>query len=212
MKNFLKALALCAMVALGAFAAKADDTDYLLLWAVYDPYVTNLGGGKSGYLDEFMGGICTDVRIAAHGSGGDAYLNMWYWNQSDDYGYQPEISVYGLNEYYEAGPTYANIGNYTDASWTFVMELGVYDYGTGEWTAYAFSKPYTYEELKHCPGCDNCDYWEVTGYNHIRPGELEIPDMLEWAACSFVTPEPNSGLLLLIGSALLALRRKRREA
>lgn len=78
---------------------------------------------------------------------------------------------------------------------TFMVELGNWE--SGDWTGIAQSRSYTYAQLQ--------DYiirdWSGPDYTTT---------MDPWVADGYVVPEPSSGLLLLIGGGLLALRRKRR--
>ena len=82
-------------------------------------------------------------------------------------------------------------------SLTFMVELGNWE--SGNWTGIAQSRSYTYEQLQ--------DYiirdWSGPGYKTT---------MDPWKADGYMVPEPSSGILLLIGGGLLALRRKRRTA
>ena len=77
------------------------------------------------------------------------------------------------------------------------MELGNID-SSDNWTTVAWSAAATYSSLG--------DYIHQTF--DINPGQIAV-----WAPNQFTTvPEPSSGLLTAIGIALLALRRKRKEA
>ena len=78
---------------------------------------------------------------------------------------------------------------------SFMVELGNWE--SGDWTMVAQSKSYTYAEL-------------VSHVIHEWSGPGATPAIQPWVATDFQVPEPSSGLLLLIGSGLLALRRKRR--
>ena len=79
---------------------------------------------------------------------------------------------------------------------SFMVELGNWE--NGQWTMIAQSQSYTYAEL----------------VNHIIEnwsGPGATPAIQPWIATGYMVPEPSSGLLLLMGAGLLALRRKRRE-
>lgn len=78
---------------------------------------------------------------------------------------------------------------------SFMVELGNWENGT--WTGIAQSRSYTYEQLE-------------TYIIHDWSGPDAIPALKPWVADGYVVPEPSSGILLLIGGGLLALRRKRR--
>lgn len=76
-------------------------------------------------------------------------------------------------------------------SFSFAVELGTYD-DDGNWVLAAISHTETYAAL--------------TGY---ISQQLDIPDTTRWAPNAFAAPEPSSGLLTLIGLALLGLKRKK---
>lgn len=81
---------------------------------------------------------------------------------------------------------------------SFLVELGNWDAEEFSWVGIAQSRSYTFEELS----------------SHIIQdwsGPNATPAIQPWVADGYVVPEPSSGILLLIGGGLLALRRKRRE-
>ena len=78
--------------------------------------------------------------------------------------------------------------------YAFVIELGNLD--GSAWSTLAVSETVTYADLAANSHIDN-----VSGYN---PNPIT-----PWEAQSYVVPEPTSGMLVLVGAALLALRRRR---
>ena len=79
---------------------------------------------------------------------------------------------------------------------SFMVELGNWE--NGQWTMIAQSQSYTYAELvSHI-----IEHWSGPG---------ATPAIQPWVATGYAVPEPSSGLLLLMGVGLLALRRKRRD-
>lgn len=79
---------------------------------------------------------------------------------------------------------------------SFMIELGNWD-DDDNWVGIAQSQSYTYAQLR----------------DHIVR-DWDTPDpkpaVSIWIADGYVVPEPSSGILLLIGGGLLALRRKRK--
>ena len=94
---------------------------------------------------------------------------------------------------------YAFVTEYASAEHSFAIELGSYD--SGEWTTLATSASLTYQQLQTGDGV-NGSY--LTTYDATLPMPQGI-----WAPQSYNVPEPSSGLLILIGASLLALRRRR---
>ena len=97
---------------------------------------------------------------------------------------------------------YAFVTDYASAEYSFAIELGSYD--SGEWTTLATSATLTYQQLQTGDGV-NGSY--LTTYDATLPMPQGI-----WAPTSYNVPEPSSGLLVLIGAGLLALRRGRARA
>ena len=88
---------------------------------------------------------------------------------------------------------YADISGY-NSDYTFVVEMLSTDGSAWErgWTS---GTPMTYDQLK------------TEGY--VSEGGISAGSVNSWTS-SVTIPEPTSGLLLLVGGSLLALRRKRR--
>ena len=94
---------------------------------------------------------------------------------------------------------FAFITDYASAEYSFAIELGSYD--SGAWTTLA-SASLTYQQLQAGDGAGGS---YITTYDATAPTIQGI-----WAPTSYNVPEPSSGLLMLMGAALLALRRRRR--
>ena len=80
--------------------------------------------------------------------------------------------------------------------YAFMVELGNYD--GSNWATLAVSEVVSYADLA---GGNNPHIVTSSGYN---PNPASA-----WVATSYVVPEPTSGMLVLVGAALLALRRRR---
>ena len=127
----------------------------------------------------------TDARIRVVGT--DDYLPML---KSDDYDYDDVMPV----------PTdwqACLISPYASEAYSFVIELGNWDYDNGTWTMIATSEAASYTDLKN-PARPSI--WD--------PDDIAQPDYQAWQPTSYVIPEPSGGLLMLMGFALLALRRR----
>ena len=93
----------------------------------------------------------------------------------------------------------ADVSAYASGSpeYAFIIELGNWD--GSNWSTLALSATVSYNSLDTNSHIDH-----VSG---INPNPIT-----PWVATSYVVPEPSSGLLLLVGAALLALRRRKRRA
>ena len=102
-----------------------------------------------------------------------------------DYMYVPTVWQADISDFAAGSPEYS-----------FVIELGSYEDET--WSTLATSEPSTYGELSG---------------RYIVPaqgGYLPNPGGV-WVPAAYSVPEPGSGTLVLVGVALLALRRRRRQ-
>lgn len=91
-----------------------------------------------------------------------------------------------------ANVQYADVDGYS-SGYAFYIELMKYDETSGGYKTSAISERYEYSDISR----------------YVSSGPMSVGSVNAWTA-SVNVPEPTSGLLLLVGGSLLALRRKRR--
>lgn len=217
MSAFAFALTLLASVC----SAFGSEDDFLLMWQVDDPLVSQIGGGTV-YLHDFIG--TSEQPTADWGArvyvsdnnGYKEYLNIWYRDGGVPVSSGNNDGIVFDIEHgdYRGGPAYAGIGNYvykgannewTSGSYVFALEIGYWD-AADNFVAKAQSEEWSYNNF-----VSNAPVDPSTGnrLSYIQSSELQIPNAIAWSGGAYAAPEPSSGLLLAIGSALLALRRRK---
>lgn len=189
-------------------AVRAGD-ESVLLWMVTDPldnqsglsieqlrYVRDMADGEKYAIARIAVFDGDGNRVV--GADGDAYLYVWGEDQKRD-----NVGVLlpsNEGSWTSENPTYADVSAYSgvDPSYSFMIEIGIYQEDTDLWMILAHSQSATYDELYRA------------GY--IYDGNLEAPEHTPWSGGVYSIPEPSSGLLILIGAGLLALRRRRHAA
>ena len=119
-------------------------------------------------------------------------------------GYLPIIGIYpgGNNITFEGdsgspipGGYHAALGSYAGSAYSYVLELG--NWSNGSWTGTKMEATAEYDYLK---GQQHIAQWENIPPSYVKP----------WTPTEFtVVPEPTGGLLILVGGAFLALRRRK---
>lgn len=219
MQKIWRVLAVMMLAGAGS-VARADE---VLYWMVDNPTIEPWYGTAAEYSETHP---ITDARIAAFlttdtaayqtsRAGGDAfgaviYLDLYYYDDSKsrwvtDPTADPRIDsawiVDGVMTDGEGGKaSYAMAsletvgGGDLLSTYSFAIELGSWssDATDADWILAAFSGSATYAQLAQ-----------------FRSTELMPQGQVPWNPGAYSAPEPTSGLLMLIGGALLALRRKR---
>ena len=197
------------MIAFSACISHAEDES--VLWWMFDE-TTDIndinGSGATFTIDTLVGRgdaagkKVNGIRIGAYD--GDTLLGYLLINDGGPGGGN-NLPYYSMptedfdtgGESWNAGPTYAVLGDYaTTPGVSFMIELGNWDKNGDSWTILAHSDPGTMDSLKEFMNVANFD----------------MHTTFEWTGGSYSVPEPNSGILLLIGTGLLLLKRKSRKA
>ena len=203
---------IAAFVAVALTAGIASAGDDVLYWMVDSSATVEKDGVTTSVASFFENYGATEgsafaARVRVTGGdiqdGEDVFLDLYIPNYGLDEGggeYGVEFSEVG--GYWGAGVPTGNqspSGDYSagTSEYSFIVELGNID-SSDNWTTVATSASATYSSL--------------SGFIHetfdINPGQIAV-----WTPTTFTTPipEPSSGLLMAVGLALLALRRKRAE-
>ncbi len=200
MKTVSRIVLFCLVAVLSLFAADDAKADGLMVlwWQVGDAgdegedreslqnvTVTRFSGEPTSAFD--LGVF--DARIREKSTGG--YLSLL---NPEDFDCE-DISTARFDFESMNVPTvwWADISDY--ASGSFVIELGNYE--DGKWTVLAVSESVSYGDLASARAIADTDVG-------VDPNV-----MVPWNPKTYVVPEPSSGLMLVVGAALLALRRKR---
>ena len=177
-------------VILCAFAVHADDFA-VLWWQVGD--LTDPASLGNVEVEQVNGGGMTTAAAI-----GVEYARIREVN-SGEYLYMldPATGDYTLESINVPMTWVADVSKFASGSpeAAFMIELGNYDSGNN-WSTLALSETATYADL--------------VANNHIETASGYIPNPVAiWTPTSYVVPEPTSGMLVLVGAALLALRRRR---
>ena len=203
-------IAAYAAAALTAGVASAGDD--VLYWMIDNSATVEKDGVTSSISSFFESydapdGSAFAARVRVTGGdiqdGQDVFLDLYIPGYGLDEGggeYGVEFSEVG--GYWGAGVPTGNQSPSGDFSagtpeYSFIVELGNID-SSDNWTTVATSASAAYSDLG--------DFIHETF--DINPGQIAV-----WTPTTFTTPipEPSSGLLMAVGLALLALRRKRAE-
>ena len=206
--NYFKIAAFTA-IALMADVSFAGEND-VLYWMVDDSATVEKEDGTKVSISDYF----ADPAVAASGSdfaarirvtggdiqeGQDVFLNLYISGIGEIDG------AYGVefgdgSGYWGAGVPTGNqspSGNYSAGTpeYSFIVELGNID-SSDNWTTVATSAAATYSSLG--------------AYIHEK-FDINPSSLAAWTPTQFtIAPEPSSGLLALMGFAILALRRKQK--
>lgn len=192
MKNTIKTvqfILFCAAMCITG-GLRAADGGEVIWWLMGD--VNNITAEKDGETYTAASMNVNAARVRYQNDSERGYLTI-YASASDGeahltYGTGAAASVPGWY--------FASLGGLSGASYSYVIELG--NWSNGAWTGTSMeSAPASYSELHTKQAIAS---WTDTPPIYSQP----------WTPTHFrVVPEPNSGIMLLIGGALLTLRRRR---
>ena len=214
-KDFFKLMfkRLTAAILLVLACAARGDQDNVLLWWFDDPVIKEVGGGDihagalRGRGGDAQGKEVNALRISVTDNEGQkVYLNLGSQSMADTARntWKSWMALPDVGGNFWAGPGYADLTvlgglNLSKTGLMFAIELGNYtqtDAGLN-WIVLAGSAGSSLQDL-------------IDG-GHIISSELTVQGSFDWEAAGYSVPEPSSGLLVLIGGALLALRRRRKD-
>lgn len=199
MFGLIRCLVIFAM--LSPALCHADGGGEVLWWLVGDDYQSIVGTAEDGTQTTAGELGVTDARLrydAADGTSG--YLTLFGVN--DDGSVSKYDGSAGLGGEYGMGLPAEYFGSLTGlsgASYSFVLELG--NYIDGKWARTSMES-------------ESVSYGTLLANNHITAWDSTTPLYgSPWSPSSYtVVPEPSCAMLLVMGGALLALRRRRMEA
>jgi hypothetical protein len=200
----MKTIAKLAMLALALSAATchAAEGGEVLWWTIGTDYESISGKSVVDGTVYTAGELkVTDARIRYESTvdGSTGYLTMLGLNDDGT------VSVYdgsaGLGGEFGMGVPaeyFGSLGALSGTSYNFVLELG--NYSNGKWVHTSMES-------------EKISYAELLADNHISAWDNKLPvDGSPWSPSTYVVvPEPANGLLLLVGGAMLMLRRKRKQ-
>ena len=180
-----------AVLAYAAQARAASD-NYLYFQIVDSPTIKNLAGVEVPWNEYTWNNLgVTAARVVSINGDTETPLNFSYNAGGTFVDTEATMVNMGVNM-----PLYAALPG-DPSSLSFAIELGNYNDGT--WTTLATSGSLNYQDLHN------------SGYTYMpSAGDLALATLTAWAPTAYPVPEPSSGLLMLLGASLLALKRRRR--
>lgn len=193
MKKAIETVFVFAAIMIGAVASCEAAEGGEVLWWLIDTDYQNITG------ETVQGTTMTAGELGVNGArvryengdGVGGYLPLLGLDDNDDL-----VQYGGINGVELPAEYFGSLSGISGASYSFVLELG--NWSNGQWVSTAMeSKPAEYNTLV----AEN----HITSWNDLTPSYAK-----PWSPTQFqVVPEPNSGLMLLVGGAILALRRRR---
>ena len=194
MKKFFERAFLVASMLVASLSCEAADGGEVLWWMIGDNYSSIEGTATDGTKMTAGELKVTDARVRYEGTDGSkGYLKLYGLDEGGNVYSLDGVAGVGLPAEY-----FADLSGLSGTSYSFVLELG--NWKEGSWVHTSMeSQAASYESLvanKHI------SQWHETTPTYGTP----------WNPTTgyTVVPEPSSGLMLLVGGALLMLRRRSR--
>lgn len=193
MKKAIETVFVFAAMIVGAAASCEAAEGGEVLWWLIDTDYQNITG------ETVQGTTMTAGELGVNGAriryqNGDAvggYLPLFGLDDNDNL-----VEYDGITGVELPAEYFGSLSGISGASYSFVLELG--NWSNGQWVSTSMeSRPEAYDAL--------VQNQHITKWNDLTPSYAK-----PWTPTQFqVVPEPNSGVMLLVGGALLMLRRRR---
>jgi hypothetical protein len=172
----------------------ADSVGMALWWLVDDTTISQSYADKGGEKIAVSDLGVTDVRVRWDNTQDGSYGFLTLYNTTGD----NVVKMDGVAGVELPAEYFADVTQYSAATYTFAIELGNYVNGTWAQTK-AVSQSQTYDALANAGYIQSYAGAGAAGSHYWSPLEYSV------------VPEPSSALLFLFGAMSLALRRKRIE-
>lgn len=202
MRRVISRFAVLAAAILSVGVSFAEEE--VLFWMVDDSASIEKGDGTTVNLNTFLvpaDDYAARIRVVGEGITEPIFLDFYYPDGTTESG----ANGVDFNDpntgsgYWGAGVPdgiQSPLGAYASPEYSFIVEIGNFE--SGDWVTLAASGATSYALL--------------STYISER-FDISPPSGQAWAPMTFTeVPEPSGGLLLLVGGALLTLRRRNRRA